>query len=58
MEVALVDITGVLQGLPSTNIDVPLWMNDFDPATSLRTVIFCQATPYTCGHNLHSQANL
>lgn len=58
MEVAPVDITGVLRGLPSTNIDVLLWMNDFDPATSLRTVILCQATPYTSGHNLHCQANL
>lgn len=45
MEVAPVDITGVLQGLGSTNINVLLWMNDFDPVTSLRTVIFCQATP-------------
>lgn len=40
MEVAPVDVTGLLRGLPSTNIDVLLLMNDFDPATSLRTVIF------------------
>lgn len=58
MEVALLNITSVLQGLPSTNINVLLWMNDFDPATSLRTVIFRQATPYTSGHNLHCQAHL